>query len=143
MAAGRRVAAGCGHHAQTGVQPVDGKDWRSVLSDWGAYGRFTQPHSCAAVVVARAAATSLKGDPVLNALNAYERRVCVRGNVWAVQVGMSNTDVATVAGAPIPWLSGPHCWSYHAGKQGTSIDGLTFCFDRTGRVADIKTAFHL
>jgi hypothetical protein len=55
---------------------------------------------------------------------------------------MTDREVVLLAGSPIPWRSGPHCWEYHANKPGTSIDGLAFCFDETGRVAAIKTGVH-
>jgi hypothetical protein len=81
--------------------------------------------------------------PLVHALDVYERKLCPAGDVWAVRTGMTDRQVALIAGAPIPWLSGPHCWNYHATKPGTSVDGLGFCFDQAGRVAGIKTAFHL
>jgi hypothetical protein len=80
--------------------------------------------------------------PLVHALDLYERRVCRRGNVWVVKVGMSDRQVAGLAGAPVPWMSGPRCWFYRAQRVGTSIDGLGFCFS-SGRVSAIKTAFHL
>jgi hypothetical protein len=55
---------------------------------------------------------------------------------------MSDRQVAGLAGAPVPWMSGPRCWFYRAQRVGTSIDGLGFCFS-SGRVSAIKTAFHL
>jgi len=79
--------------------------------------------------------------PLVHALDLYERKVCPTGDVWSVTVGMSDRQVAAVAGAPVPWLSGPRCWFYRAHKAGTSIDGLGFCF-ASGRVTAIKTAVH-
>lgn len=79
--------------------------------------------------------------PLVHALDLYERKVCPTGNVWAVAEGMTNRQVASSAGAPVPWLSGPRCWFYRARKAGTSIDGLSFCF-ASGRVANIIHAVH-
>jgi hypothetical protein len=55
---------------------------------------------------------------------------------------MPDRQVASVAGAPIPWLSGPNCWAYHTTQAGPSIDGRSFCFT-AGRVTLIRTAYHL
>jgi hypothetical protein len=138
------VAAGCGHHAAEATPPVTGKEWRAVITDWSMYGRFTHQHPCAAVVVARSRIVPAlhEGMPLIHALDVFERKVCPAGDVWAVQTGMSDREVAALAGPPIPWRSGPHCWNYHASKSGTSIDALAFCFDRTGHVAAIKTGVH-
>lgn len=138
------VAAGCGHHTSTPAPPVTGKEWRSVVSDWSMHGRFARRHPCAAVVGARSRVVPAyrEGTPLVHALDVYERKLCPTGGVWAVQTGMTDREVATLAGPPIPWRSGPHCWQYHASKPGTSIDALAFCFDRAGRVAAIKTGVH-
>ena len=60
--------------------------------------------------------------------------------VFAVKQGMSKQQVRTVAGPP--YRSGPNCWLYHASKQGTSIDGMRFCFTN-GEVSRIKISMHL
>ncbi len=136
------VAAGCGHHSGS-VPPVTGKEWNSVVSDWAMHGKLAQPHSCAATVVARSRVVPAyhEGMPLVRDLDLYERQVCKPGNVWAVKVGMSDREVVTLAGAPVPWMSGPHCWFYRARQPGTSIDGLGFCFS-AGRVSAIRTAVH-
>jgi hypothetical protein len=82
-----------------------------------------------------------EGTPLVRALDLYERRVCRPGNVWAVEVGMSDREVVEAAGAPVPWLSGPRCWFYRAEQSGTAVDGRSFCFS-AGRVAAIRTAVH-
>jgi hypothetical protein len=79
--------------------------------------------------------------PLVHALDVYERSICPTGNVWAVKQGMSDREVASLAGAPIPWFSGPRCWAYHTSQAGTSIDGRSFCFT-AGRVSLIRTAVH-
>jgi hypothetical protein len=114
-----------------------------VLNDWLAHGRFSQAHSCAAVVVARTHAPPKyrEGTPLVHALDLSERRVCRAGKVWTVRVGMTNRQVASIAGAPVPWMSGPRCWFYRAYENMTSIDGLSICFS-SGRVAAIRQAVH-
>jgi hypothetical protein len=79
--------------------------------------------------------------PLVHALDLYERQVCSAGDVWAVKVGMTDRQVAAIAGAPVPWRSGPRCWQYRASRAGTSVDGLAVCFV-SGRVSEIKTAVH-
>lgn len=144
VAAATVVAAGCGNHSAAVATPITEREWHAVVSDWLAHGRFAQQHGCAAVVVARTRVVPAyhEGMPLVHALDVYERKLCPTGDVWAVRVGMTNRTVASVAGAPIPWLSGPNRWLYHTSKAGTSIDGLGFYFDRAGKVATIKTAVH-
>lgn len=119
------------------------REWKSVVRDWQAHGRFSKAHSCAADVVARSRVVPKyhEGMPLVHALDVYERHVCGQGNVWAVRVGMSDRQVADLAGAPVPWMSGPHRWVYRATKPGTSVDGLGFSFS-SGRVSAIETAVH-
>ena len=135
------VEVGCG--SATRSQPVSSTEWQAVLNDWLAHDRFAQAHSCAAVVVARTHAPPKyrEGTLLVHAFDLYERAICHAGNVWAIKDGMTDRQVASTAGAPVPWLSGPRCWFYRAKRAGTSIDGLSFCFV-SGRVADIKTAVH-
>ena len=137
------LAVGVGRVSAAPSQPVSLKEWLAVLNDWLAHDPFTQTHSCAAVVVARTHAPPKyrEGSPLVHALDVYERAICHAGNVWAIRDGMTDRQVASTAGAPVPWLSGPRCWFYRAKRAGTSIDGLSFCFV-SGRVADIKTAVH-
>jgi hypothetical protein len=135
------LACACGEHRSE--SPVTAKEWHAVVSDWEAHGRFTEAHTCAATVVARSSVVPRfhEGMPLVHALDLYERRACKPGNAWVVKVGMTNREVVASAGAPVPWMSGPHCWFYRASKPGTSIDGLGFCF-ASGRVTAIKTAVH-
>ncbi len=60
--------------------------------------------------------------------------------VFAVKQGMTQAQVRSVAGSP--YHVGGGCWLYHATKNGTSIDGMRFCF-RHGKVARMQTALHL
>jgi hypothetical protein len=129
--------------AAAASKPVTGKEWHSVVNDWFVHGRFAEGHTCAAVVVARSRVVPAchEGMPLVHALDVYERRLCPAGDVWAVRIGMSDREVASTAGAPIPWRSGPHCWLYHASKAGTPIDRLRVCF-KAGRVAAIQYGIH-
>jgi hypothetical protein len=131
--------------AQPGAapKPVTGKEWHAVVNDWFVHGRFAERHTCAEVVVARSRVVPAyhEGMPLVHELDLYERRLCHAGDVWAVEVGMSDREVASTAGAPIPWRSGSHCWLYHASKPGTPIDRLRVCF-KAGYVATIKLAVH-
>lgn len=137
------LAVGVGRASAAASQPVTSKESHAVLTDWLAHDRFTHTHSCAAVVVARTHAPPKyrEGTPLVHALDVYEQAICHAGNVWAIKDGMTDRQVASTAGAPVPWLSGPRCWFYRAKRAETSIDGLGFCF-ASGRVADIKTAVH-
>lgn len=61
------------------------------------------------------------------------------GNVFAVTTGMTMQQVRSVAGTP--YRAGPNCWLYHATKQGTSIDGMRFCFTNE-HVSLVQTSVH-
>lgn len=112
--------------------PVSPHEWAVVLSDWLKHGRFAGRHSCAAVVVARTHAppTYKEGTPLVHALDVYERSTCSgSGSAAAIRVGMSDRRVADLAGAPVPWRSGPHCWWYRKPVYGRSV-----CFSSDGYV---------
>ena len=114
-----------GVSATVNSPPVTGPQWKSVFNDWFAYGRFTESHSCAAAVVARTHAPPLypEGTPFAHALDLYEIAVCPSpGNPGAVKVGMSNREVADIAGVPVPWLSSPQSWDYRKPGDGIRID---------------------
>jgi hypothetical protein len=103
-----------------------------VLNDVLEHGRLGHTRSCAAVVVARAAASTAPPDLKV-ALNRAEGTVCRSGDATRIASGMSNTDVVRVAGAPVPWLSGPHCWVYRAVRR--------VCFSG-GRVTRVQEVVH-
>jgi hypothetical protein len=130
-------------YGEPASKPVTGQEWQAVINEWFIYGRFVHEHACPAVVVARSRVGRKYHGPMalVHALDLFERKLCPAGNVWAVRLGMSDREVASVAGAPIPWRSGPHCWLYHASKAGTSIDRLRVCF-KAGRVAAIQAGVH-
>jgi len=60
--------------------------------------------------------------------------------VFAVKKGMTQAQVRSLAGSP--YRVGGECWLYHATKDGTSIDGMRFCF-KHGKVSRVQTAGHL
>lgn len=125
-------------------EPVTQSEWRAALADVVAHGRFSASHSCAAVVVARTHAppTYREGSTVVHLLDQFLYTRCRRfGNLALIRVGMTDRQVVNVAGAPVPWLSGPRCWFYRTHRPGTAIDGMGFCFS-AGRVDAIQTAVH-
>jgi len=125
--------------AKTG--PVSTREWQSVLKDWLVHGRFSQPHSCAAAVVARTHAPPAykEGTPLVDALNLYELKACrsPRHDPGAVEVGMSNRQVAALAGVPLPRFSGTKSWAY---PYGHFAIGLRFYFSPAGYVALVQRA---
>lgn len=132
------LAAGCGHHSN--ASPVSLKEWQAVIADWSMHGRITQPHSCAELVVARSRVVPAyrEGTPLIHALDLAERPIC--HGWWGsaagrVRVGMSDRTVAEMGGAPVPWLSGPHCWTYRTAAR-------TICFNGRGYVQRILVIVH-
>jgi hypothetical protein len=105
---------------------VGAAEWKAVLKDWYD-GRISEHHSCAAVVVA---SSHLPVDGMtystINAdLARYAAKVCTHDrSLAAVRVGMSDADVAALAGAPAMPAAGS-CWDY-AGKPENS--GASICF---------------
>lgn len=62
----------------------------------------------------------------MRALNLYELSVCPSsGDLAAIRVGMSNREVANIAGAPTPYVSGLRSWTYyrdpHGGGEGERV----------------------
>jgi hypothetical protein len=118
------------------LPPVSGHAWIAVVDDWLDNGRFDHAHSCPAVVVAatnanvpsdRATYTRFPHD-----VRSLARRVCHAGDAARIVLGMSDADVASIAGAPRFPISGPHCWAYTTRR---------FCF--TGkRVSKIQSVNH-
>lgn len=132
------IASGCGHHSN--ASPVNSKEWHAVITDWSVNGRMTQPHSCAAVVVARTRVVPAyrEGTPLVHALDLAERSTC--HGWWGrgaskVGVGMSDRAVAEIAGGPVLWLSGPHCWTYRTSAR-------TVCFNQRGYVDRVVSIVH-
>jgi hypothetical protein len=106
---------------------VGAAEWKAVLQDWYD-GRIREHHSCAAVVVA---SSHLPVDGVtystINAdLARYAAKVCTRHSALAaIKVGMTDADVAALAGTPQIPASGS-CWDYASKKRGSS--GTSICF---------------
>jgi hypothetical protein len=119
---------------------VGGSEWRAVLRDWYD-GRISEHHSCGAVVVA---SSHLPVDgPTFSTIAAdlarYADRVCTHHpNLDAVELGMSDADVATVAGAPAIPASG-RCWDYRS--QNRDNTGTAICF-KVGRVVSTSQVRH-
>jgi hypothetical protein len=61
-------------------------------------------------------------------------------DVFAIKNGMTKQQVQKLAGSP--YRLGRNCWLYHASKEGTTIDGMRFCFTN-GHVSLIQTSAHL
>jgi hypothetical protein len=132
------ILAGCGHQSKT--SPVTVKEWHAVIADWSMHGRMTQPYSCAAVVVARTRVVPAyrEGTPLVHALDLSVRSTC--HGWWGsaageVRIGMSDRAVAELAGAPVPWLSGPRCWTYRTSAR-------TICFNKRDYVDRIIFIVH-
>jgi hypothetical protein len=139
VAAGMTLAVSAGNAA-----PVGRAEWQSALHDAVAHGDLSARHSCAAVVVARTHAppTYKEGSRVVRTLDTFLYTRCRKfGHLSSIRVGMSDRQVVAIAGAPVPWTSGPRCWFYRTRRPATSVDGIGFCFS-AGRVATIRLAVH-
>ena len=132
------IASGCGHHSN--ASPVNAKEWHAVITDWSVNGRMTQAHSCAAVVVARTRVVPAyrEGTPPVHALDLAERSsVMVGGAEERRQLPSAcpTEPWPMIAGAPVPWLSGPHCWTYRTSAR-------TVCFNQRGYVDRVVSIVH-
>lgn len=117
------------------------------MTDWLNNGWVNSPHRCGAVVEAVAHIAVLEhmltDHPTLAyrrailALDRYAVQVCPRKpQLTKIAVGMSDADVAAVAGIPrTPRL---HCWLYPVthGSEGRRV-----CFVR-GHVALVQRSVH-
>ena len=112
-----------------------------MLKDWYD-GRISERHSCGAVVVA---SSHLPVDgPIYSTIAAdlarYAARVCTQTrDPAAVKLGMSDADVAALAGAPAIPASGS-CWDYWSKNRDNT--GISVCFMR-GRVISKSLVHHL
>jgi hypothetical protein len=134
------VAAGCAsHHAAARRPPIRPAEWKAVLNDWYPDSVVDQPHPCAAIVIAT---TRLPSSPTAYStinrdLARAERRSCTRNpDLGALKVGMSDADVAAVAGAPDD--TGLRCWVY---AVTSAHDGRRVCFTN-GRVTTLQLSVH-
>jgi hypothetical protein len=120
--------------------PVSHAEWKSALDDAVVHARISARHSCAAVVVARTHAppTYKEGSHVVHTLDVFLYMRCRKfGQVHSLRLGMTDRQVVNVAGAPVPWMSGPTCWVY----RGRAFDALRVCFVRS-RVTSLGFAQH-
>jgi hypothetical protein len=128
------TAVGCAsHHAPRPRPPIRPTEWRAVLNDWYGDGVVDHSHPCAAIVLAR---THLPTDGMTYStidrdLHRAEVRWCTqRPDVDTLRTGMSDADVAAVAGAPTE--PGLRCWLY---------PGRRACFTN-GRVTTLQFSVH-
>lgn len=135
------TAAPAGKAAFTNaVGPVTRAEWQQVLADAANHGRLTRPHSCAAIVVARTHAPPRyrEGSELVHAIDVYLYRHCRRfGHEHSIKIGMTDRAVVDVAGAPVPWMSGPICWVYRE----RTFNALRVCFAKS-RVTQLGWAAH-
>lgn len=128
LVAATALLAGCGsHEVALTHRTVTPAEWRAVFEDWYD-GKLSNRHSCAAVITALSHAP-IDGtySTVVPDLERYAARVCTsHPNLAALRVGMTDEDVALLAGAPrLPAFGS--CWTY---------GGTHVCFDG-GRVASV------
>ena len=134
------VACGGSNTPKLTNKVVGGSEWRAVLKDWYD-GRISEHHSCAAVVVA---SSHLPVDgPIYSTVAAdlarYAAKVCTHTrDLAAVKRGMSDADVATLAGAPAIPASGS-CWDYWSKNPDNT--GFAVCF-KVGRVISKSQVHH-
>jgi hypothetical protein len=119
---------------------VTAAQWKAVLQDWYD-GQINDRHPCAAVIVA---SSHLPADgPVYSTVAAdltrYAATVCTHHpDLTRIKLGMTDTDVAVIAGAPQMPATG-RCWDYWSKRSDNS--GLAVCF-RSGRVARQGPVYH-
>ena len=134
------VACGGSNRVRLTGRVVTTTEWRAVLRDWYD-GKISDRHSCGAVVVA---SSHLPVDgPVFNTVSAdlarYAVKVCTHHpDLRKVKMGMTDADVAAVAGAPQMPATG-RCWDYW--EKSPSHKGLAVCF-RSGRAVSRGPVFH-
>lgn len=134
------VAAGCAsHHAPKRRPPIRPAEWHGVLNDWYPDGVVDHSHPCAAIVIAKAhlPTDSPTYSTAYRDLGRAERRWCTKSrDLRAIEKGMSDADVAAVAGAPDDVSL--HCWLYAVTRK---HDGRRVCFTK-GRVTTVRLAVH-
>jgi hypothetical protein len=146
--AGCAVVAACGGQKHAAVAPpVRPQEWRAVVTDLLNHGQITGRHRCGAVVEAVAHVAVLEHLPtdhptlayrrMIFALDRYASQVCPKTpQLTKVVVGMSDADVADVAGMPrTPRL---RCWLYPVTR---ASEGRRVCFVH-GHVALVQRSVH-
>jgi hypothetical protein len=143
------AASGCGGSKHVAAPPIRPQEWRAVVDDWLDNGRIDIRHRCGAVVEALAHLRFLERIPAptynprlsfahaTSTLDRYAASVCPRtSELSKIVVGMSDAEVANVAGMPrTPRL---RCWLYPVTR---AHDGRRVCFAH-GRVALVQTSVH-
>ena len=141
-ACGISFLAGCtDHHAAklTG-HTVTTTEWKAVLNDWFDDGRIEGRYSCAAIVIATShlPADQMTYGDALQVLERYTATVCIRpGDFDVIHVGMTDTDIAALSGAP--QLPAYGCWYYPVTNK---REGLRVCF-KNGRASLVQRVVHL
>ena len=134
------VACGGPGRVKLTGRTVTSAQWKAVLQDWYD-GRISDRHTCGAVVVA---SSHLPVDgPIYSTVSAdlahYATKVCTHHpDLTRITPGMTDADVASVAGAPQMPATG-RCWEYW--KKSPSHQGLAVCF-RDGKVVSRGPLFH-
>ena len=137
------VLAGCAgpREAHLTDRVVTDAQVKAVFDDWYD-GGLTDPHSCAAVVVASSKLPEGGGavySTVAADLAGYAARVCTHHrDLDAIKPGMANSDVAVLAGAPRMPVTG-RCWFYLTASHRN--EGQAVCF-HSGRVTGHLVAYH-
>ena len=136
------LLVGCGSSSPRLTHRVVGTaEWRAVLSDWYDHGRdLHDAHTCGAILLAlqhlppsTVAYSTVKPD-----LEHAARRACTaHPRLVAIKRGMTDEDVAAVAGLPRIGL-GLTCWVYPGGGNET---GRRVCFTH-GRVSTLQFVVH-
>jgi hypothetical protein len=124
--------SGCGNNSNHSSQPVSFREWQAVVGDWLVDGRLSNTHSCAAAVVAEVRSHAVGGQRLTAALVAYAQARCRHTDVAAIRRGMSDREVADLAG--LPDVSGARCWSY---RHVSRTEAVRVCF-KDGRAAQVK-----
>jgi hypothetical protein len=135
------LACGCGGHKAPRLthRVVTAAEWKSVLRDWYPDGRVDHTHSCGAILVAM---RHLPSSPPMYStvtvdLDRAARRLCTQHpSLTAIHRGMTDADVAAVAGAPR--LPPGGCWLYPVTRE---HDGRRVCFTR-GHVSLLQFSVH-
>jgi hypothetical protein len=132
--------AGCGGTRSPRLtgRVVTARQWKALFNDWYVDGRIDRHYSCAVAVIAT---SHLPADPPIysdatQTFEKYTAKVCHPGDLRAVHVGMTDTDVAAVAGAP--QLPAYGCWQYPVTRR---YAGLRVCF-KNGRATLVQQAIH-
>jgi hypothetical protein len=110
-----------------------------VLEDWSAHGDVKDDHACAAILIATEHLPS--SPPVYSTVRGDLDRAAARwcaphGSLGDLRPGMSDADVAAIAGRPR--TAHPRCWLYPATRD---HDGRRVCFTN-GRVTTLQRSVH-